>query len=1036
MGSAVLSPIAVIPVTLSLFGGTDTELNPSDCPEGLSPDNQDMMFFPGETISRYGLSRRYAAQISPGASGLYQKTYIQPNGNPLNLILTSDGKLWVEDVVNNPAPAAPTLVSTVPAGTYAQSVSAFGREYSAFSDLLHGQGIPLQYDGTNLDRVTQDGPAVAPAAGDENVSQAIKAAALGLLLVNTFTVASGSEDGFTVTLNLVGLGPHENSITVSTWIPNDIWRIAGVGAGYNGDFPITSCILTMSGITITYTTNVSGLAAVGAAGTVVIPYYVVANAASSTTLPGVGQQVTIAAATDAAYDGTWQARLTGSPLPASSFTVSIPALFGHANSGGGTWTSAGMISIGTHGVVMMFLTRQGALTAPSPIAYWKSAGSKRVVLGNLAIGPSNVVARVFGFTGAGGANFFTLPTSVSIPQPSAQPIIIAATVLPDNTSSSVTLDFSDNALFDGIAIDQIGNDLFDQKVLGPCLGFFAFASRLIAWGEWNTVTTFRNMAFGGGTLATAPTTPTWWTVDTAGGQQASGGPWASSNVWQITADGTVNPIGRIYQTAYQDSFGDAILAPNQLYTVRMWASANAPTAGNINIDLFSTAGGVLATAQIPITSLTTQGAFVSAALSVATPATIPTDTFLRISEQGGPIGMRCFLTEVSLVFSDNPYKSTASVSYVLNPEGFAQTTGNLGPADDSTPVENFSLQRNIGLLHTQAATHEFQDNGFEPGDGNNAWAVDSLTHSVGAVSLRACDPGQFGTGDAAEDWDIIASKNGLYLHTGATFYKCSQEMSRTIETAPSAVTWDDINWAAQQTIWVKNNVAERYALIGIPVGEATTPNVVLLMDYREMDTVQQIAAATPIHITLQGKMKSSDLTRKWTRWNIAASSAEILVTPGNGRDLFFGGTGFGNLYSLNPAKLTDDDYGQIVPYYVTYAFVDHDAEQALQLGSERHLYKPLKAFITGVGIVTITPIVNTLTNVMPALTPRILVQDADQGTTLAADLQWNSTVRGERVFFRFDVEPLPGTTDVQMHLQKFIAYMQRDGIAPFRQGSL
>lgn len=396
--------------------------------------------------------------------------------------------------------------------------------------------------------------------------------------------------------------------------------------------------------------------------------------------------------------------------------------------------------------------------------------------------------------------------------------------------------------------------------------------------------------------------------------------------------------------------------------------------------------------------------------------------------------------EVELIFSQNPYNNTLSHwSYALNPEAFAQTTGDLGASDDDSPLQNFSLQKNTGLLHTMEATHEFSDNNFEPGDGGNSWPVNSLTHSVGALSLRACDPGKFGTGDSAEDWDIIASKNGVYIHLGADFYKVAQEMSRTVGTSPFAVTWDDINWEAQQTIWVKNVINKRYALIGVPTGSATTPNLVFVLDYREMDTASQIASALPIHITLTGKMKSSDMTRKWTRWNIAANSGEVLVRPGNAKELYLGGgvspsTGlaYGNLYSLDPAKLSDDDYGQIKPYYITYAFIDHDQEQQLQLGSSRHFYRHISAYITGVGLVTITPLVNSLTNALPPTTPRQLSQDASITNTVGTDLEWSTTIRGQRVFFLIDVSPLPGTTDVQMKLQKLIVLMSKDPVALVR----
>ncbi|HLW53762.1 MAG TPA: hypothetical protein VKW06_13060 [Candidatus Angelobacter sp.] len=77
------------------------------------------------------------------------------------------------------------------------------------------------------------------------------------------------------------------------------------------------------------------------------------------------------------------------------------------------------------------------------------------------------------------------------------------------------------------------------------------------------------------------------------------------------------------------------------------------------------------------------------------------------------------------------------------------------------------------------------------------------------------------------------------------------------------------------------------------------------------------------------------------------------------------GGNFGNVYTFEATELTDDDYGQMFPLYTTYFFVNHDMEQQMQLGSKRKLFggeggKPLTAFITGVGKLVITPLVNIL----------------------------------------------------------------------------
>lgn len=1038
------TPAIAVDVTLSLFGGMDTEISPSDIPEGLSPDNQDMIFLPGDTSSRAGLHKEFPEPFPGGVSVVYQKSYVQPNNQALTLILTSDGKLWMEDVTNSPY--TKTQIGSVPAGLYAQSVSAFGREYIAFSDLLRGQGIPLQYDGTFLDRVTQDGPGAPPAVADENNSGTIAASPSGLTQPSTITIDT-SPNGLTQAGNLVTVqsAGFFNFALAGVKVGDSI-KIASAGvSGYNGVFVVSQII---SAIQITLINNAAtGLAASGG-GTVSLSQVQV-----EVTAPidfALGQLVSITGAGVGGYDKNYLVR--GKISSTQYLLTPATGTFNLANSGAGTIASAGTISVGTHQVVQFFITRTGAFTEVSPAASWTAAGGKRAIVSGLAIGPANVVARGLGFTGAGGGNFFNIPATVTLPNPSGPPTVIQALIIPDNTTSQVTVDFSDNALFAAVPIDVVGNNLFDQIVLGTPMGFFAYASRLATWGDWNKVENFLNMGFDGGFLAGAPSVALGWSppTDSLGGLDP-GGAWEDGMCWVINGDSFILANqGMTTQQAYQDSFGDTIIQPNTQYIARFWASRQIlGTVGSISVELYSPTFGSLAIATVPVAQIQpggifplNGGGFVSAEFSAATPSVIPADIQIRLYGTSIPVSKRIFVDELEIIFAVNPYKNSNSRwSYALNPEAFAQTTGNLGPSDDESPIQNFSLQRNVGLLHTGEATHEFQDNNYEPGDGPNAWAVDSLTHSVGALSLRGCDPGKFGTGDSAEDWDIIASKNGVYIHLGADFYKVAQEMSRTLGTAPTAVTWDDINWSAQQTVWVKNYVNKRYALIGVPVKGATAPNIVFLFDYREMDTAAQIAAAIPLHITIQGKMKSSDLARKWSRWNVKANSAEILIRPNNVRELYLGGgsgstpgtgTAYGNIYWLDPALLTDNDYGQIDPYYFTYAFVDHDAELTLQLGSGRHLYKHISAFISGVGLVTITPYVNSLSNPLPPTPARQLTADSDAGNALATDLEWVTGVRGQRVFFKIAVQPLPGTTDVQMKIQKMIVQMMKDPVSVFR----
>lgn len=153
-------------ISLSVLGGLCSEMAPSALPEGVSPACQDVEFLPGSWSSRRGLAKYFATPFPAGGPNnrvptvTYAKSFIDPLGVIENLYLDSNGVLWLENVTV--APGTYNQIGTVAPGSYAKSVTAFGREYIAVSDGLHGSDVPLQWDGTYLDKVTQGGPGAPP----------------------------------------------------------------------------------------------------------------------------------------------------------------------------------------------------------------------------------------------------------------------------------------------------------------------------------------------------------------------------------------------------------------------------------------------------------------------------------------------------------------------------------------------------------------------------------------------------------------------------------------------------------------------------------------------------------------------------------------------------------------------------------------------------------------------------------------------------------------------------------------------------------
>lgn len=242
-----------------------------------------------------------------------------------------------------------------------------------------------------------------------------------------------------------------------------------------------------------------------------------------------------------------------------------------------------------------------------------------------------------------------------------------------------------------------------------------------------------------------------------------------------------------------------------------------------------------------------------------------------------------------------------------------------------------------------------------------------------------------------------------------------------------------------QVVDSQGNTATATCMIGVSLG-ILAPNQIYVLDYRELETAADIASRPPIHISFTGKMICSDLSRKSTHWNVLANCAEILEQPpGLLPTLYIGGgngdapglsPGFASIYWFNPLKYTDDDYGQVDPYYVTYFFINHEMEMALGVDLGRKLFKAFAAYISGVGILQVTPYAASLLNPYPV--PPLIPFSAAP----IADLGMGLNVTSERVAFKIASIPLVGQTDNTFNLQKFIAWLRKDPIAPRLFGAI
>jgi hypothetical protein len=372
---------------IEIFGGLVTDMSPADLPHGVSPDCQDVLFSNGGVATRPGLQALFGP-LTGNPTINYVKTYETANATLRAMLLDSNGILYKE--------IAPGVLSTVASGlvpsAYANSTTLFGREYLALSDGRTGVDLPRQYDDTNFDRVSQSGPGAGPTVVDENIVVAIAASPNGATQPAAVAIAASptgaTQNGFLVTITTSAA--HGLSVGQST-------TIAGVGvAGYNGTFSVTS---TPSVSQFTYVVGVSGLAASGGGTSA----SATATIQTSTAHGFVAQQVvSITGVAVSGYNGTF----TIATVPDSTHFTYTAMSGGLGASGAGSAAAAGNIIAGVHQACVIFQTRQGYLTQPGPATSWTASGSKRAVVTNIPVGPSNVVARIICFTGAGGASFF------------------------------------------------------------------------------------------------------------------------------------------------------------------------------------------------------------------------------------------------------------------------------------------------------------------------------------------------------------------------------------------------------------------------------------------------------------------------------------------------------------------------------------------------------------------------------------------------------------------------------------------------------
>lgn len=987
---------------LSLWSSLYLDMNPIDLPEGLSPANEDMWFIPGSVQTRPALSRFLDTPLAGNPTIMSVADFPLPSGDFAAVFVDSLGNLSQKLA----STGAVSQIGDFSPGIQFKAENAFDKQwYAGFCQELAedfsaspfvGVDIPRYYDGQNLWRVTQDAPGSPPLVANNLISFTIAAVGVpGLSIASSSNGVSATESGHVVTLT------YGSPFFVKPQIgdPLLVTGFTGGGTGYNGSFVVAF----IDNHTIQYVNTVAGLAP-AAGGTATVGSILVQTTATNTVQ--AGDTVVLAGAGNAAYDGTYTVRQrisgTNFVVPATAAQLSLP------NSGGGTVNetgASGTITAGPHQCVLMFESFNGAITAASIPFSWVATGTNAALCSGILLGPPGTARRILAFTPTGGANFYYIPPSV-IPSSTGGPALVTqGTIIDDNTTTSAVIDFSDQALTAGIQIDIDGNNLFNQIVLGPCLGVIEYQERMFWWGEINNIKNLNNMGFDGGSGAILGGIPPGWSNDSntggTGNLVLAGDP-DLGFAYSMTSAGGSNDCA-ISQLCYQNYYGAPITFPNKTYIFRLLMNLSGAATGSLIAEFTAPSTGSIAKATINLAGMTTGiTQWQNATFNAPLPAALPADLEVIFYLHNVTAGVTVIADELELIDADQPVSAQQMrASYAGNPFGYDVNSGKIGI--DSTDAITAAFKQR-GYLYPLSNNSQFltQNNGSTEPD---EWQVTQYAQVCGCSGPCAVDSG--------EGVAIWAGRYGRFLFAGDTPKKISQEIQPI---------WDRINWNAETRIWLVNDPVQRVIYTGLPLDQFTAPSVVQPVSYRSVDTAYNVP--DPLHTSYSGKLIATDLCRKSTIWNTKLNCGAMVTQPllsleGTAKQMIFGGgnglspgntTSFGELYLLDFAKYTDDDYGRIGlgtgNYYITYAWWNHDMEQnAPGLGLHRKIYTFLSAYLTGVGDALITIYVDSLSNPVATLRRYGMIFE-----NLKHDLEWGLNVTGDRVFFK--VQPMPLRTAI------------------------
>lgn len=819
------------PVPLPKLGGLFSFLKPLDVPSGYSPNLQNVRFLPRAVLSRSGLTSRMV-KAATSFSGIAQ--FIDNLSNKTLVSLDANGNVDFQDpTTGNPDSL---MVGAAKPGSFMAAKTAFGRIFmSFFNPDLSPAGLIRQWNGVrqliapqSLSAITVVDSATGDAnwaAGAQNYSvQVLYECTDGSFLIGSSIANWNTAGGFQPTITgipVAGVGFN----VVARWVT---FTLTGAPNGplyrFNA-FRIADNIttsLTAAGVSST----AAGMLAAGS-----IIDTLATNVVNPPCLPHIAPD-----------------QPSFAPTGADS-------------------ANTGSVVVGTHMVWVAYETLFGYITALSPAGSWSAAGGKKALITKIATGPWYVVARRVLFSSAGGADSFYLSTFR----------------IPNNTTTSVEVDFTDTTLLQGTNFDYLTKNFR----IPPSIGVGTYGGRLTTWGALNALIG-TNFTFDGGWDFTTGL-PLGWTAggSSAGGQKEQFYTYAG-DAWRITGDGATATRGEILNASIQP-----LLAVNTPYSASFRIKADSSlAAGNLVVSFYSPSSGQEYPISTPFTQLAGQGWTEIVGQFTLGLASVPSDLALRVYANGTPTaGARIWIDQIYIYASNAKYEtSVLRFSNPFDTETFDGTNGFQQVAKDNGEKITSAVQlRSFLYIMKERSMHVTYDDTINP---PSLWVQRQIDSTIGTGSPRSLV--------SSDTFIAFSSRGGAYMFTGARPQKVSQEIQ---------TDWNTLNWASAGATHTLLDPQAKVIWFFTPKGTDTVPKNSYILDYSE--GVGQEDDPGP---------------RKWGRdsWTNAITASLRFENSAVTANLFGANAGAQSIYLAGPKiyeNLGASDDGAIIDSYYETAFV-------------------------------------------------------------------------------------------------------------------